>query len=272
MRASPLLALLLVACDRTSPQAAPPPATSPSAAPSSVSTAPPSPSPSPAGAASGPSANDVFETGAGPVTIHPVLHATLWLEIGKKIVWVDPWSKGKLDGPKADVVLITDIHQDHFDEPGLAAVRKPESAVVAPKVVAEKVSGAVALANGEKKDLGFMTVEAVPMYNLKRGPSEGQLYHPKGRGNGYVLEVGKKRFYLSGDTECIPEMKALASIDVAFVCMNLPYTMTPAEAAECVAAFKPRVLYPYHYRDSNLDELDKALTGSGVEVRRRGWY
>ena len=128
MRAPTLLALLLVGCDRTSPQAAPPPAASPTATPSTLSTAPPSPSP--AGAASGASPNDVFETDAGPVKVHPVLHATLWLEIGKKIVWVDPWSKGKLDGPKADVVLITDIHQDHFDEPGLAAVRRPESTVV----------------------------------------------------------------------------------------------------------------------------------------------
>jgi L-ascorbate metabolism protein UlaG (beta-lactamase superfamily) len=264
MRASLLLVLLLAACDRPSP-----PTAAPTAPPAASAT--PGASAHPAGSAA-PAAGDTFETTAGAVKVHPVYHATLWLEVGSKIVWVDPWSKGKLDGPKADVVLITDIHQDHYDEPGLAAVRKPESVIVAPKVVADKVPGAVVLANGEKKDLGFMSVEAVPMYNLKRGPEAGKLFHDKGRGNGYVIEVGGKRFYLSGDTECIPEMKALKSIDVAFVCMNLPYTMPPAEAAECIAAFKPRVLYPYHYRDSNLDELDKALAGSGVEVRRRNWY
>jgi L-ascorbate metabolism protein UlaG (beta-lactamase superfamily) len=266
MRASLLLALLLVAgCEHAGPPSA---ASGPS---SRVQPVTPS-SASPGITVEEAFAADTFATSAGPVKIHPVYHATLWLEIGSKIVWVDPWSKGKLDGPKADVVLITDIHQDHFDEPGLAAVRKPGSVVVAPKVIADKVPGAVVLANGEKKDLGFMTVEAVPMYNLVRGPEAGKLFHDKGRGNGYVIEVGKKRFYLSGDTECTPEMKALQSIDVAFVCMNLPYTMPPAEAGACVAAFKPKVLYPYHYRDSNLDELDKALAGSGVEVRRRSWY
>lgn len=209
--------------------------------------------------------------------VHPVFHATLWFEITPiggppRIVWVDPWSKGKLDGPKADYVLITDIHYDHYDPPGLAAVRKEGSVVIAPKVVAEKVPSAVVLSNGEKKDLGFAVVEAVPMYNLVRGPAPGQLFHDKGRGNGYVVTIGDKRFYLSGDTECIPEMKALRAIDVAFVCLNLPYTMPPEEAAACVAAFKPRIFYPYHYYPSNLDELDKPLAGTGIEVRRRTWY
>ncbi|MDC0668064.1 MBL fold metallo-hydrolase [Nannocystis radixulma] len=237
-------------------------------------------SPAPGGATQEPtppaapptSGADVLETSAGRVEIHPVQHGTVRFTVGDKVVWVDPWSKADLSGPKADLVLITDIHPDHYDEAGLAAVRKDDALVVAPPVVAEKVAGAVALANGESRDLGFVRVEAIPMYNLKRGPEEGKLFHDKGRGNGYVLTIGDRRIYLSGDTECTPEMKALRDIDVAFVCMNLPYTMTPAEAAECVAAFKPKVLYPYHYRDSNLDELDSALAGSGVEVRRRDWY
>lgn len=250
MRA-PLLALLLAACG-TSPAPPPAPARAPAPTP-----APPV---------------DVLETSAGRVEVHPVHHGTLYLKIGDKVVWVDPWSKGELVGPKADVVLITDIHQDHFDEPGLAAVRGPDATVVAPKVVADKLPGAVALANGERKDLGFVQVEAVPMYNLVRGPEEGQKFHDRGRGNGYVLTVGDRRIYLSGDTECTPEMKALQSIDLAFVCMNLPYTMPPAEAAACVAAFKPKVLYPYHYRDSDLGELDAPLAGTGVEIRKRRWY
>jgi len=197
MRAPLLLALLLVAgCDHGGP---------PTAASATAASARPPASPG-ASAAARPAGDDVFETAAGLVKVHPVYHATLWLEVGSKIVWIDPWSKGKLDGPKADVVLITDIHPDHYDEPGLAAVRRPDSVIVAPRVVGDKVPGAVVLANGEKKDLGFMTVEAVPMYNLVRGPEAGKLFHDKGRGNGYVIEVGMKRFYLSGDTECTPEM------------------------------------------------------------------
>ena len=110
------------------------------------------------------------------------------------------------------------------------------------------------------------------MYNLQRGPSPGQLFHDKGRGNGYVVTLGGKRLYIAGDTECTPEMKALKDIDVAFVPMNLPYTMPPSEAAECVKAFKPKIVYPYHYRGQNLDEFASALKGSGVDVRIRDWY
>ena len=114
---------------------------------------------------------------------------------------------------------------------------------------------------------------AVPMYNLKRGPQQGKLFHDKGRGNGYVLTFGDARVYVSGDTECAPEMKALKDIDVAFVCMNLPYTMPPAEAAECISAFKPKNVYPYHYRGSNLDELKSALAPEkDIDVRVRNWY
>lgn len=254
MRALVLPGLLLLACER-----APAPS-------------PPKADPVTASASAPASADDVVETSAGPLKIDPVHHGTLRLEVGGKVVWVDPWAKGDLSGPKADVVLITDIHQDHFDEAGLAAVRGPDAVIVAPRVVAEKLPGAVVLANGEQRDLGFMRVEAVPMYNLERGPEPGVRYHEKGRGNGYVLTIGGTRVYISGDTECTPEMKALTAIDVAFVCMNLPYTMPPSEAAACVATFKPKVLYPYHYRDSNLDELEQGLRGSGVEVRRRGWY
>ena len=128
------------------------------------------------------------------------------------------------------------------------------------------------LSNGEKTTVGPFAVEAVPMYNLTRGPSAGQLFHDKGRGNGYILTYGGKRFYFSGDTEAIPEMKALKNIDVAFVCMNLPYTMTPEEAAEGVKAFKPKVVYPYHYGMSDLKPFEAGLKGTGIDVRIRNWY
>ena len=128
------------------------------------------------------------------------------------------------------------------------------------------------MANGETKTISGVSIEAVPMYNLQRGPSAGQLFHTKGRGNGYVVNVGGKRLYFAGDTECIPEMKALKNIDVAFIPMNLPYTMPPSEAAECVKAFKPKITYPYHSMGSDLKQFEDALKGSGVEVRIRDWY
>ena len=110
------------------------------------------------------------------------------------------------------------------------------------------------------------------MYNLKRGPEAGKLYHDKGRGNGYILTYGGKRFYISGDTEGIPEMRALKNIDVAFICMNLPYTMPPDEAADAVKAFHPKIVIPYHYHGSDLTVFENALKGTGIEVRLLDWY
>ena len=126
--------------------------------------------------------------------------------------------------------------------------------------------------NGDTRQIGDVVATAVPMYNLTRGPSAGQLYHDKGRGNGYEIDFGGVRVYLSGDSECTPEMKALEKIDAAFVCMNLPYTMPPAEAAACIAAFKPKIVFPYHYRGSDLSVLDTSLAGKGIEIRKREWY
>jgi L-ascorbate metabolism protein UlaG (beta-lactamase superfamily) len=245
----------------------------------------PEPTAQPASSASAPAASratDTFATSKGEIKVTPLFHATTLLEIGGKAIHVDPFSKADFTGlPKADFVVITDVHMDHFDPKALEQVEKADTKFVVPPAVAEKLKGkanVVALKNGDKQDLGLFTVEAVPMYNLERGPEKGKLFHDKGRGNGYVLGFGDKRFYFSGDTECTPEMKALASIDVAFVCMNLPYTMPPKEAAVCVNAFKPKVLFPYHYgspggESSNLDELKSAIDPkAGVEVRVRKWY
>jgi L-ascorbate metabolism protein UlaG (beta-lactamase superfamily) len=139
--------------------------------------------------------------------------------------------------------------------------------------VAKTVTDAKVLNNGESTTIGGIKIDAVPMYNLKRGPEAGKLFHDKGRGNGYVLNIGDKRVYFSGDTEAVDEMKGLKNINVAFVCMNLPYTMPPEEAAEGVKAFRPKIVYPYHYRGSDVDVFAKALDGeSGIEVRLRKWY
>lgn len=187
---------------------------------------------------------------------------------------VDPWSKGAVDKlPKADLLLITDVHFDHFDKDAIGKVKKDSTVVIAPEAVAKDLPGAKVMKNGETITAAGFSLTAIPMYNKVRGPEAGKLYHDKGRGNGYVITFGDKKVYLSGDTECTDEMKALKNIDVAFVCMNLPYTMPPAEAAQCIAAFKPKVVYPYHYRDSNLGDLTKALEGEkAVEVRLRNWY
>jgi L-ascorbate metabolism protein UlaG (beta-lactamase superfamily) len=194
------------------------------------------------------------------------------IQAGGKVLYVDP-VQGSYDGlPQADYILVTDIHGDHLSVPTLNKLKKADTVIVAPKAVAAQVAGAKVIGNGEKTTAGPFAVEAVAMYNLTRGPSAGQLYHDKGRGNGYIVTYGGKRFYFSGDTEAIPEMKALRNIDVAFVCMNLPYTMTPQEAAEAVRAFHPAVVYPYHYMGSDLAAFSKALEGSGVEVRLRNWY
>ncbi len=217
-------------------------------------------------------APETFSTSAGSVEITPIQHASVLIQAGGKVLYIDP-AQGSYDGrPKADYILITDIHGDHLAPAILNELKKSDTIVIAPKAVAAQVSGAKVLSNGEKTTAGPFGIEAVPMYNLKRGPSAGQLYHDKGRGNGYVVTYGGKRFYFSGDTEAIPEMKALKNIDVAFVCMNLPYTMTPQEAAEGVRAFHPAVVYPYHYMGSDLNAFAKALEGTGIDVRIRNWY
>lgn len=219
-----------------------------------------------------PRRTDTFKTSKGDLHVTPINHASVLLEHAGKAIYVDPTKEGSVEGlPKADVILITDIHFDHLDQAGIDRVKHPGTLIVGPPSVGEKITLGVTLKNGETRDVQGMGVEAVPMYNLQRGPSAGKLFHDKGRGNGYVLTLGDKRVYLSGDTECIDEMKALKNVDVAFVCMNLPYTMPPAEAAACVNAFQPKVVFPYHHRNSNPEEL-KALVGGQSEVRVRSWY
>jgi L-ascorbate metabolism protein UlaG (beta-lactamase superfamily) len=209
----------------------------------------------------------------GDIRITAITHASFQIEYGGKVIHVDPTSPGDYSkASQADLVLITDIHPDHLDPAAIARVRKTGAPVVAPSVAADKIESPTVIANGETKTVAGISIEAVPMYNLKRGPSAGQLFHTKGRGNGYVLTLGSRRVYIAGDTECTDEMRALKNIDVAFVPMNLPYTMPPAEAAECVKAFKPKVVFPYHYRGQNPEEFRDALKGEPVEVRLLKWY
>jgi L-ascorbate metabolism protein UlaG (beta-lactamase superfamily) len=217
-------------------------------------------------------APEEFATSAGALRLTPIQHASLMIQAGGKVLYVDP-AMGSYDGlPAADYILISHIHGDHMAPAIVDKLRKPGTVILAPKTVAASVTGCTVISNGESKTLGPFLVEAVPAYNLKRGPSAGELYHPKGRDNGYLVTYGGKRFYFSADTEGIPEMRALKNIDVAFVCMNLPYTMTPEEAAEAVLAFHPAIVYPYHYRSTDLTAFVKPLASSGIEVRLRDWY
>lgn len=250
------------------PVVAPPPSAVASVAP---------PASASAAAAAPVRTSDVIPTKACNLKITPLHHATLLLQCDKLAIYVDPVHDTSYAGlPRADLIVITDVHGDHLDLPGIELIRQESTAFVAPPAVAEKLGAAVknlsVLKNGDKKALGVVAIEAVPMYNLVRGPKPAERFHDKGRGDGYVLTFGETRVYLSGDTECTPEMKALKNIDVAFVCMNLPYTMPPSEAAVCVNAFRPKIVYPYHYRGSEPAEFQKAITGKDVEVRIRDWY
>ena len=218
-------------------------------------------------------AAQTFSTSAAAVKITPLYHASTLIEADGKVIYLDPSDPAKFAGlPKADLILITDIHPDHMNAASIAQLSKPGTEILAAPAVLKTITEAKPIANGETKTWGSWTIEAVPAYNLTRGPAPGKLFHDKGRGNGYILTYGGKRFYFSGDTEGVPEMRALKNIDVAFVCMNLPYTMPPEEAADAVKAFHPKVVIPYHYRGSDLSVFQKGLEGTGIEVRLLDWY
>ena len=226
-------------------------------------------------------APDVLQTSQGNLTIQPLNHASLVLSLDNLTIYVDPTMAADYTGIKPpDLILVTDIHGDHFDTAKLYSLIASHRTLIAPQAVAAKITKAagslIVLGNGQTTTQGGITIEAIPMYNLPANPNDPR--HPKGRGNGYVLTIGGKRLYISGDTQGIPEMRALKNIDVAFVCMNLPYTMDINEAADAVLAFKPRVVYPYHYRgQGGLSDVAafKAKVEAGdknIEVRLRNWY
>ena len=215
---------------------------------------------------------DVFKTSDGELAITFIGHGTLMLEYGGKAIHVDPWFKfvDYATMPKADLVLITHEHRDHLDPAALAAVRTDKTEVVLTAKCAEQVSGGKILANGQSLTAAGFDIQAVPAYNLVHKRDSGQPFHPKGVGNGYIIRFGDKRVYIAGDTENIPEMKALKDIDIAFLPMNLPYTMTPEMAADAAKAFKPKVLYPYHYGDTDTSKLVELMKDTPeVEVRIR---
>jgi L-ascorbate metabolism protein UlaG (beta-lactamase superfamily) len=214
-----------------------------------------------------------FPTSAGPLKLTAIHHASLMLQAAGKVIQVDPWSEGNYTGlPQADLILVTDVHFDHLDKKQLASLRTASTIIIAPPAVAGQLEGVKILSNGETTTVGAFTIEAVPMYNLQRGPTPGSVFHDKGRGNGYVITYGGFRLYISGDTEGVPEMRVLKNIDAALICMNLPYTMPPEEAAGAVKEFHPKIAIPYHYKGSDLGKFTAALAGSGVQVKQLDWY
>jgi L-ascorbate metabolism protein UlaG (beta-lactamase superfamily) len=222
-------------------------------------------------------APDTLPAVGGAITIVPLAHGTVEFIQGANAILVDPARFGPGSAapvpPQAPtLILVTDIHDDHLDPPTIATLRTRTTIVVAPQAASSRLPGAVIMANGQTKVIDGMTIEAVAMYNLRPDPQSGEVFHTKGRGNGYVLTIGGKRIYVAGDTSCTPEMRALKNIEVAFLPMNLPYTMSPAEAADCAKAFRPKTVYPYHYAGSDVNVFDAALKDSGIEVRLRDWY
>jgi L-ascorbate metabolism protein UlaG (beta-lactamase superfamily)/pimeloyl-ACP methyl ester carboxylesterase len=220
---------------------------------------------------------NVVEASGGDITITPFMHASVQIEHAGTVIQVDPAMGDITTARPADLVLVTDIHDDHMNPSRIGKVRKPGTPVVMPAAVRDQAGKRIpapveVLANGETRTVAGIAIEAVPMYNLKSEIAGGEPFHAKGRGNGYVITVGGKRLYFAGDTECVPEIKALKNIDAAFLPMNLPFTMSPSEAAECVKAFKPRIVFPYHYQGQKPEEFAVALKGSGVDVRLLDWY
>lgn len=224
-----------------------------------------------AAGAAAPLVADDIPTSSGTVRITFIGHGTLMLTHGGTVIHVDPVGQyaNYATLPKADLILITHEHFDHLDVQAIGKIRTDQSVIVAPPVCADALKQAVILRNGGRTTQCGIAIEAVPAYNIKHERAPGKPFHPRGVGNGYILTFGDTRIYIAGDTENTPEMKALTHITVAFLPMNLPYTMSPEMVADAARAFKPKILYPYHYGDTDPARLTALLKGTGIDVRIR---
>jgi L-ascorbate metabolism protein UlaG (beta-lactamase superfamily) len=218
---------------------------------------------------------DTIPTSQGDLVITFIGHASLMFEFNNLIIQVDPASQEADYAllPKADIVLITHEHGDHFDLGAVHKILKSNSKIYLTQKClegSENLGNTIVMKNGDIQEASGIRIEAVPAYNIVHMRSAGNPYHPKGEGNGYILTLGNKRVYIAGDTENTTEMKSLKNIDIAFLPMNLPYTMTPEMVADAVRAFRPAILYPYHYGSTDTNELLKLLEGTPeTEVRIR---
>jgi L-ascorbate metabolism protein UlaG (beta-lactamase superfamily) len=215
---------------------------------------------------------DIIKTSAGDLEITFIGHGTLMFTFNGIVIHVDPYNKLAEYStlPKADIILITHHHGDHFDPEAIKKIRKENTTVILTELCAEKFEGGTIMKNGDVKTIGEIQIEAVPAYNLVHMRESGEPFHIKGTCNGYVITFGEKRVYVAGDTENTPEMKALEDIDIAFLPMNLPYTMTPEMVADAAKAFKPKILYPYHFGETDVSKIvDLMKDEKEVEVRVR---
>lgn len=216
--------------------------------------------------------SDIIKAASGDVKITFIGHGTLMFDCGGKVVHVDPVGQyadySKL--PKADIILVTHEHSDHLDVKAIESVRKDTTILMMNEACAVKVKDGIVLKNGDRKEIDGFEIEAVPAYNIVHMRSEGVPFHKKGAGNGYVIKYADKKIYIAGDTENIPEMKNLEKIDIAFLPMNLPYTMTPEMVADAAKAFRPKVLYPYHYGETDTSKLISLMKDTpDIEIRIR---
>ena len=226
----------------------------------------------PSAAGQEPFEKDTLPTSGGALEVTFIGHGTLMLAYGGTIIYIDPYSTladyAKL--PKADIILLTHHHRDHLDPAALEQLRTDKTTVVLTAKCAQTVGGGIIMKNGDEQVIARITVTAVPAYNLVHKRDTGEVLHPRGEGNGYIMTFGDTRLYIAGDTENTPEMKELKNIDYAFLPMNLPYTMTPEMVADAATTFKPRVLYPYHYGETDTTQVIALLKDSPeVEVRIR---
>jgi len=215
---------------------------------------------------------DVITTSAGPLEITFIGHGTLMFQFGEVIVHADPVSRyadySKL--PKADIVLITHQHGDHFDKAALNLIAKPDVKIIITETISKDYEGGIIMKNGDTKIIQGVEIQAVPAYNVEHKRNSGDPFHPKGEGNGYVITFGNKRVYIAGDTENVPEMDQIENLDIAFLPMNLPYTMTPEMVADAAIRMQPTVLYPYHFGDTDPKLLvDLLKNEKNIEVRIR---
>jgi L-ascorbate metabolism protein UlaG (beta-lactamase superfamily) len=213
--------------------------------------------------------NDSFETPSGKFSIYFLGHASLMFEFNGKHIFIDPVSQyadySKL--PKASVILITHQHPDHFDTRAISKITQKSTQIIVTPAVFDAYKSGIIFNNGDKKIIEEIEIEAVPAYNNTIGREK---YHPKGRDNGYIITLGNMRIYIAGDTENIPEMSSFKNIDIAFLPMNQPFTMLPEQVAEATKRINPKILYPYHYGDTEVSKIKKILASdTNTEVRIR---
>lgn len=215
---------------------------------------------------------DIYETNKGPLKVTLVGHGSLMFEYEGKIIQVDPYSKiadyTKL--PKADLIILTHEHDDHLDTVAINAIKKADTHFIVSKVCNEILGYGDVMINGDHSRWESLHIDAVPAYNMVNKKPDGEAYHPKGIGNGYIMTFGDKRVYIAGDTENIPEMDKLkGTTDIAFMPKNLPYTMSDEMFIDAAKKVSPKVLYPYHMSEFDQAKIEKALKGTGIKLEVR---